>query len=54
MTSFGKHPLARHNLAFAGLTLLLLAITAGLAAAEAPFAFDSTPGKLPKTVVPIP
>jgi aminopeptidase N len=53
MTSFPKHPSARRNFAFAGLTLLLLALPAGHAAAEAPFAFDSTPGKLPKTVVPI-
>src|SRR6185295_12144847 len=38
--------------AVASVVLLLLALTA-TAAAEPRFSFDSTPGKLPKTVVPI-
>ena len=35
-----------------GFALVLLAAFAQLAFGESPFAFDSTPGKLPKTVVP--
>ena len=32
---------------------LLLALATGEAMAESPFSFDATPGKLPKTVVPL-
>jgi aminopeptidase N len=34
-------------------TMLVIALVAVSAAAEPPFSFDTTPGKLPKTVVPI-
>jgi aminopeptidase N len=46
-------PLFRQpRFALAGLAVLLLAL-AGRAGAEPTFAFDATPGKLPKTVVPL-
>jgi hypothetical protein len=44
---------ARRSFALASLVLLLLALPVGRAAAEPTFAFDATPGKLPKTVVPL-
>src|SRR5260221_4920292 len=40
------------GLALASLAVALLPSVAGRVAAEPVFAFDSTPGKLPKTVVP--
>ncbi len=40
-------------IALAGLAAILLALPAGRAAAEPVFAFATTPGKLPKTVVPV-
>src|SRR5579864_493229 len=43
----------RASFALASLALLLLALPVGRAAAEPTFAFDTTPGKLPKTVVPL-
>src|SRR6266853_6183209 len=51
MTSFGKRPFT-HCILHAGL-MLLLALATGEATAESPFSFDATPGKLPKTVVPL-
>jgi aminopeptidase N len=53
MTSFPKTSFAHRGFALASLALLLLALPVGRAAAEPPFAFDATPGKLPKTVVPL-
>jgi len=51
MTSSGKRPLTRWIL-HVGL-MLVFALAAGRTLAESPFSFDATPGKLPKTVVPL-
>ena len=56
--TFSPKPLFDHisfrvSFAFASLALLLLALPLSRAAAEPAFAFDTTPGKLPKTVVPV-
>jgi aminopeptidase N len=51
MTLSGKRLLTRW-IPHAGL-VLLLALATGEAMAESPFSFDATPGKLPKTVVPL-
>src|SRR6266436_4809420 len=51
MTSYGKRPFT-HWIRQVG-PALLLALAAGEAMAESPFSFDATPGKLPKSVVPI-
>src|ERR1044072_3195465 len=46
--------LAVRNLAAASAAIVVLALSmSGSAAAEAGFSFDATPGKLPKTIVPI-
>src|SRR5712671_4849404 len=50
MTSSGKRPFT-HWILHVGL-ILLLALATGRAAAESPFSFGATPGKLPKTVAP--
>jgi aminopeptidase N len=51
--SAGRAP-ALHNLAVAlAATAVLICSISGGAAAEATYAFDATPGKLPKTVVPL-
>jgi aminopeptidase N len=44
---------AHRSFALASLAFLLIALPLGRAAAEPTFAFDATPGKLPKTVVPV-
>src|SRR6266849_849810 len=51
MTRSGKRPLT-HWILHVG-PVLLLALATGEAMAESPFSFDATPGKLPKSVVPI-
>ena len=51
MIPSGKLPLVHQ--AFGLAAVLLLALAAGRATAEPVFSFDATPGRLPKTVVPI-